>query len=264
MKKIAIANNKGGVTKSTTAVSLAVGLVRKGKRVLALDLDPQGSLTICLGFSELEKLTVTLKSLIDKIIDDKPIMQGEGILKSKEGVDLVPANLKLAGIDGTLNDALSGENILSIFLEQYEDDYDYVILDCGSNLEMLTINALTCADEVIIPTEAEHLAVVGLQQIFMLIGKVKKKLNPKLEVGGIIFTNVDGRLNFSKDIIRDIKEDYGNHIRVYESIIPRSARASEISAEGKSIYLHDPKGKVAEAYGKFVEEVLEWEVVQAK
>ncbi len=264
MKIIAVTNNKGGVTKTTTAVSLAVGLVREGKKVLCLDLDPQGSLTICLGFTELDKLTITLKNIIDKIIDDEPIKQGEGILSSREGVDLMPANLRLAGIDATLNSALSGETILRTYLEQFENEYDYVILDCGSNLEMLTINALVCADEVIIPTEAEHLAVVGMQQIFKLIGKVKKKLNSKLEVGGIVFTNVDARFNFSKDIIQDINVAYGSHIRVFKSIIPASVRAKEMSAEGKSIYLHDPKGKVADAYSRFVKEVLEWEVVQVK
>ncbi|MFV0518854.1 MAG: ParA family protein [Lachnospirales bacterium] len=257
MKVITITNNKGGVGKSTTSSSLAVGLARKGKRVLAIDLDPQGSLTICLGFTEQEKLKVTIKDIIDKIIEDKPIKKGKGILRSTENVDLMPANLRLAGIDITLNDAMSRETVLQTYLEQFENDYDYVILDCGSNLDMLTTNALVCADEVIIPIQAEYLAVVGMEQIFRLISRVKKKLNSKLEVGGILFTMVDFRFNFSNDIIELIKENYGNHINIFKSIIPASVRAKEMSAEGKSIYLHDPKGKVAEAYEKFVMEVLQ-------
>ncbi|MFV0439784.1 MAG: ParA family protein [Lachnospirales bacterium] len=256
MKIIRIGNSKGGVGKSTVTVSLAVGLARKGKRVLVCDLDSQGSATIYLGFKEQQNTLKSIEYIIDKFINDKPYDVKEIIVKSEENVDLIPANIKLAGIDITLNEAMSREMILQTIFKPLEYEYDYLILDCGSNLGILNINALTCANEVIIPTEADELSVIGMEEILTLVGKVRKVLNPELKIGGVLFTNIDLRLNLSKNVIDEISTAYNKHIRVFNSVIPPSVRVKELSSEGKSIFLHDPNGKVAEAYESLVLEVL--------
>ncbi len=199
----------------------------------------------------------SIEYIIDKFINDKHYDVKEIIVKSEENVDLIPANIKLAGIDIILNETFSRESILRTILKPLKNDYDYLILDCGSNLGILNINALTCADEVIIPTEADELSVNGMEEILALIGKVRKKLNPKLKIGGVIFTNINLRYNLSKNVIDEISTAYDKHIRVFNSVIPPSIRVKELSSEGKSIFLHDPKGKVAEAYESLVLEVLD-------
>ena len=256
MKTIAIVNQKGGVGKTVTAVNLAIGLANEGKKVIAIDMDAQGSLTVSLGYQEQDKIPVTIATLMERIIDDEEIKPMDGILHHNEHIDLLPANIELSGLEVTLVNTMSRENILREYLKIIEDDYDIAILDCSPSLGMLTINALASADEVIIPVQAQYLSIKGMEQLFKTIAKVRKQINPKLTIGGILITMADMRTNYTKDIISLLHDTYDGKIKIFGSVIPLSVRASEISAEGKSIYLHDPHGKVSQAYHSVVSEVL--------
>lgn len=256
MKTIAIVNQKGGVGKTVTAVNLAIGLANEGKKVIAIDLDAQGSLTVSLGYTEQDKMETTISTILEKIIADEPITSNEGILHHEEGVDLLPANIELSAMEVTLVNTMSREMVLKEYLKHIANDYDVAVIDCSPSLGMLTINALTCADEVIIPVQPQYLSIKGMEQLFRTIGKVRKQLNPNLKIGGILITMVDMRTNYAKDIISLLHESYGQKIKIFESIIPLSVRAAEISAEGKSIYQHDANGKVAKAYKGLVKEVV--------
>lgn len=256
MKTFAIVNQKGGVGKTVTSVNLAVGLATKGKKVLVIDFDPQGSLTVSLGYSDQDKLTTTVTTVLEKIISDIPIERNEGILHHPENIDLLPANIELSAMEVSLVNIMSRETVLKTYINALNEIYDYVVIDCSPSLGMLTINALTCADEVIIPVQPQYLSLKGMEQLFKTIGKVKRQLNPCISISGILITMVDIRSNYTKDIIDLLKDTYKNKINIFNSMIPMSVRAAEISAEGKSIYTHDPKGKVAISYGNFVEEVI--------
>lgn len=256
MKTIAIVNQKGGVGKTVTAVNLAIGLAKEGKKVIAIDLDAQGSLTVSLGYGEQDKMDTTIATLLEKTISDEYIEDNEGILHHDEGIDLLPANIELSGLEVTLVNTMSRENVLREYLKQIAGDYDVAIIDCSPSLGMLTINALTSADEVIIPVQAQYLSIKGMEQLFRTIGKVRKQLNPKLHIGGILITMADMRTNYTKDIVGLLHNTYGNKVRIFNSIIPLSVRAAEMSAEGKSIYAHDSNGKVALAYQAMIKEVL--------
>ncbi len=255
-KVYSISNQKGGVAKTVSSVNLGIGLAREGRRVLLVDIDPQGSLTASLGYPQPDQMEVTLSTLMAKIIADEPIEPGEGILHQSEGVDLIPANIELSGMEVTLVNTMSRETILQEYLKMVKDSYDIIILDCTPSLGMLTINALAAADEVLIPIQPQYLSIKGLEQLIRTIARVKRQINPGLTIGGILITMADMRTNYTKDIIQLLRETYGGRIRIFEHIIPMSVRAAETSAEGKSIYLHDPSGKVAEAYAAFTKEVL--------
>ncbi|MFI3238896.1 MAG: AAA family ATPase [Lachnospiraceae bacterium] len=256
MKTIAIVNQKGGVGKTVTSVNLAIGLARQSKKVLGIDLDPQGSFTVSLGFTEQDKIPVTISSLLEKVIEDEEIDTLEGVLHHEENIDLIPANIELSGLEVTLINTMSRESVLKEYLKLVADKYDYCILDCSPSLGMVTINALACADKLIIPVQPQFLSVKGMEQLFKTIGKVRRQINPKLEIGGILITMADMRTNYTKDIISLLQTTYKDKLHIFESIVPLSVRASEISAEGKSIYAHAPTGKVAVAYENMVSEVL--------
>ena len=245
---IAIVNQKGGTGKTTTCENLGVGLAAEGKKVLLVDADPQGSLTISMGWQKPDELPVTLSTLMQKAMNDQCIPPGEGVLHHAEGVDLIPANIELAGLEVALVNTMSREKMLKQVLDSAKQDYDYILLDCTPSLGMLTINALAAADTALIPVQAQYLSAKGLEQLLGTINKVKRQINPKLRIEGILLTMVDSRTNYSKDISNLIRESYGGKLKVYKTDIPRSVRAEEISAEGTSIFKHDPKGKVAEAY----------------
>ena len=254
MKTIALANQKGGVGKSTTAASLGVGLARQGKKVLLVDADAQGNLTQMLGWAQPDELSPTLADLMGKVITDQPITPGEGILVHREGVHLLPANIELSAMEVTLVNTMSRETVLKQYLSSVSDKYDFALIDCMPSLGMLTINALTAADSVIIPVQADYLPARGLEQLLKTVARVKRQLNPKLEVDGILLTMVDNRTIFSREMCQKVRQNYGT--RVLMSEIPRSVRAAEISAVGKSIYEYDPNGKAAQAYEKLTKEVL--------
>lgn len=252
---ICVVNQKGGTAKTTTVENLGIGLAREGQKVLLVDTDPQGSLTISLGYPRPDDLETTLFDLLNKTINEDSMQSSEGILHQAEGVDLIPANISLAGLEVALVNTMNRERILKQFLEPVKKNYDYVLLDCMPSLGMLTVNALAAADTTLIPVQANYLSAKGLEQLLQTINKVKRQINPKLRIEGILLTMVDGRTNYTKEISSLIRDTYGGHIKVFGTEIPRSVRAAEISAEGKSIFLHDPKGKVAEAYQQLTKEV---------
>jgi len=255
-KVIVIANQKGGVGKTTTSVNLGIGLVRKNKKVLLIDSDAQGSLTASLGWRDSDKLPVTLATIMNKILQDMPMDSNEGILCHNEGIFLLPGSIELSAVEMTLVTAMSRETILKQYVETIKQNYDYIIIDTCPSLGMLTINALAAADTLIIPVTPKYLDVKGLELLLKTIAKVNRQINPNLSIEGILITMADTRTTYSRDIITLLENTYKEKVKIFDSIIPLSVRASEISAEGISIYAYDPDGKVALAYEEFTREVL--------
>lgn len=251
-----VLNQKGGTGKTVTCENLGIGLANEGKRVLLIDNDPQASLTISLGYPRPEELPVTLADIFGKIIREQELTPGEGIIRHREEVDLLPASIELAGLELSLVNVMNREKILKQYIDSVKGKYDFVIVDCGPSLGMLTVNALAAADRLIIPVQAQYLPAKGLELLLQTVNRVRKYINPGLKIEGVLLTMVDSRTNYAKDISNLIRNTYGGRLHVYKTDIPQSVRASEISAEGKSIYEHDPKGKVADAYRVLTKEVI--------
>jgi chromosome partitioning protein len=199
-----------------------------------------------------------------KAMNDQPPLSGEGIIHHAEGMDLLPSSIALAGTEVSLVNAMSRESMLKLVLNDYRKDYDHILIDCMPSLGMLTINALAASNRVIIPVQANYLSAKGLEQLLQTIAKVRRQINPRLQIDGILLTMVDSRTNNARMISNLIRDTYGDKIRVFNAEIPHSVRAAEISAEGKSIFLHDPGGKVAEAYRALTKEVMQLEAERSK
>ena len=261
-KVTAIANQKGGVGKTVTAVSLGVGLARAGEKVLLVDADPQANLTMSLGIREPDSLNCTISTLMQSVIQARPPPDGFGILHHNEGVDLLPANIELSGLEVGLSGVLNREYVLREALEPLRKQYDRILIDCLPSLGMMTINALAAADSVIIPSQPSYLSAKGLSLLMGTIAKVRRQINPGLRIDGVLLTMVNRRTNNAKAIAASLRQT-GSMLRVYDTEIPFSVRAAETSMEGKSIFAHDSRGKVAAAYDTLTKEVLENERRQA-
>ncbi len=253
---ISVVNQKGGTGKTTSTENIGVALANEGKKVLLVDTDPQASLTVCMGIKQPDELSVSLSTELSKVLSDKEIVAGEGIIHHAEGVDLMPANIELAGLEVGLVNAMSRESVLKEYLSNVENNYEFILLDCMPSLGMLTVNALAAADEVLIPVQAQYLPAKGLEQLLGTINKVKQQINPRLNIEGILLTMTEARTNFSKNISELIRESYGKNIKVFDTEIPKATKAAETSAMGCSIFEHDPGGKVAQALKEIAKEVI--------
>lgn len=256
-KVIALTNQKGGVGKTTTAVNLGVCLSKQGKKVLLVDADAQANLTMSLGYPRPDDLPISLATIMQDIIVNNPIDVQKGILHHGEGVDLIPSNIELSGLEVRLINAISRERVLKTCINEVKKNYDYVLIDCMPSLGMLTINALAAANSVIIPTQPHYLSAKGLELLLRSVSKVKRQINPHLRIDGILMTMVMPRTNISKEVTALVKSAYGQNIKVFDAQIPHSIRAVEATAEGKSIFAYDKSGKVAAAYEQFGKEVAD-------
>lgn len=248
-RTIAIANQKGGVGKSTTAINLSACLAEAGKRVLTVDIDPQGNTTSGLG-TDKNGVEYTLYELLLGDCDPKDCI----IENVVERVDLIPSNVNLSGAEIELVGIEEREYILKNVLERIKEGYDYIIMDCPPSLSMLTINALTAADSVLVPIQCEYYALEGLSQLIHTIELVQERLNKKLEIEGVVFTMYDARTNLSLEVVENVKENLNQNI--YKTIIPRNVRLAEAPSYGLPINMYDPKSTGAESYRLLAEEVI--------
>ena len=263
-KVIAITNQKGGVGKTTTTFNLGVALAKQGKKVLIVDVDPQSNLTTYAGWYNEEELKYTLSDLMEQSMNDEELKTKESILHHNEGVDLIPSSLNLSALENSLAYAMSREYTLRNCLSVVKNDYDYILLDCQPSLGMLTINALASADSVLIPVQSEYFALRGMTDLFKIINKVRRQINPTLKIDGAFLTLVDKRTNLDKEVRQEIDENYGKFIKIYDTEIPRAVKTAEATIQGTSVFEYDKKGTVAKAYENLVKEVLQDERSQAK
>jgi len=256
-KVIAIANQKGGVGKTSTTVNLGAGLARQGFDVLLVDMDSQANLTMALGFQNPDEMQFTIANVLQKAVREETIIPEEGILTNEEGIDLMPSNVQLSGVELSLINEYGREAVLKQYIDAVRLNYDYILIDCAPSLSVLTINALVAADSVLIPTQPQYFSMAGIQMFYDTFCKVKRKMNSSLQIEGVLVTMMDNRPNFTKDLVAQLRESYGDTFKVFDTEIPTSIRMSESSARGRSIFAYDRKNKVAAAYEKLTREVIE-------
>lgn len=252
-KAIAIFNQKGGVGKTTTNINLAACLAQKGRKVLVIDIDPQGNTTSGLGISKKDLELSTYEVLTGEDVGTREAIMHTGV----ENLDIIPANAQLAGAEIELVRIPGREKILKKAIETVKDEYDYIFIDCPPSLGLLTINSLTAVDSVLVPIQCEFYALEGVSQLMSTIEIVKKNLNPNLSIQGVILSMFDGRTNLSVQVVEEVKKYFKE--KVYTTVIPRNVRLAEAPSFGMPIGDYDPKSSGAEAYREFAEEFLEQE-----
>lgn len=253
---IAVANQKGGVGKTTTATNLSACLAEKGKKVLAIDIDPQGNMSSGLGIDK-SQLENTVYEMVLEECDLEECIQRDVL----ENLDVLPSNMNLAGAEIELIGVEDKEYILKNKVDEIKDNYDFIIIDCPPSLNTLTVNAMTTADRVLVPIQCEYYALEGLSQLVHTIDLVKERLNPNLDIEGVVFTMYDARTNLSLQVVENVKENLSQ--MVYKSIIPRNVRLAEAPSHGQPIITYDSKSAGAEAYRNLADEVIENAVLYA-
>ena len=256
---IAIGIQKGGTGKTQTSVNLASGLARKGKKVLVIDADPQSSLTVSLGWQRPDLLELTLVDVMEKTMNREVVEMDDGILHHKEGMDVLPCNLRLAEMDLKLIGVMRREYILKRYIDRIREAYDYIIIDCPPSMGLISLNIFTACDSVLIPVEMSYLAMSGLELLMSTLSQVKEELNPALEIEGILVTKYNARTINAQVVYEALEQSYRDNIPFFSVEIPEGVKAKEAPIRGCSIFEHAPNCKVARAYEKVEEEVLSHE-----
>jgi len=250
---IAVANQKGGVGKTTTSINLSASLAELGKKVLTIDMDPQGNTTSGLGIDKNQVENTVYELLLEEVSIDECIYTSV-----MEGLDVIASNINLSGAEVELISIENKEFLLKERISLLRDKYDYIVIDCPPSLNLLTINAMTTSDTVLVPIQCEYYALEGLSQLIHTIDLIKERLNPKLEIEGVVFTMFDGRTNLSLQVVENVKENLDRNI--YKTIIPRNVRLAEAPSYGMPINMYDTRSSGAEAYRLLTEEVIQYQM----
>ncbi|MBQ8148804.1 MAG: ParA family protein [Lachnospiraceae bacterium] len=263
-KIIAVVNQKGGVGKTTTTMNLGYALAETGKKVLLIDFDPQSSLTVCMGYDDTDSLECTIATLMYRVMEDMELPEDYHYIYHHTadcgvGLDFIPCSMELSAVDVSLVNAVCRETVLKGILEELKADYDYIIIDCSPSLGMLTINALSAAQAVIIPLTPEYLSAKGLEILLKNILRVKRKINPELQIEGILFTMFKERMRLTQTVEEIVCSTYGQAVPIYNTKIPHSVKVGESTLQSQSIIQYARMNKVSQAYQQLAKEVTQHE-----